>query len=100
MRISNEQKQRAKEADLIAFMNEHHQDRLIKDGKSWRDSEYRDITIWFSDMLDCYKWKAHKKETEEINPQVVGTDTIAYLRKYLGYSFEQAVTALAEYKKD
>lgn len=99
MRISNKQKQEAREADLITFMNVNYPGRLIQDGQSWRDSEHRDITIWFSNIFDSYKWKAHKKETEEINPQVVGTDTIAYLRKYLGYSFEQAVTALAEYKK-
>lgn len=48
MKVSNKQKEQARNADLISFMQDNYPTRLMQDGKAWRDTKYPDITIWRS----------------------------------------------------
>lgn len=97
MKISNKQREQARNADLIKFMQDNYPDRLIQDGRAWRDSKYPDITIWRSNMDGMYKFKVHAVNTQVINENIKGADTIAYLRRFLGYDYPGAVTALCQY---
>lgn len=97
MRITNMMKEKARDADLISFMNEKYPNRLIKCGNYWRDSEYPDTTIWYNVGSEQYKFKAHSQKSLEHNEEIVGSDTIAYVRKFLDYSFTEAVEELCKY---
>lgn len=97
MKVSNKQKEQARNADLLRFMQDNYPDRIKQDGKTWRDAIYPDITIWKSTIDGQYKFKAHAKTTEAINEDIKGSDTIAYLRRFLDYTYPNAVIALCEY---
>ena len=71
--------------------------RLMQDGKAWRDTKYPDITIWRSSRDGMYKFKAHAVNTQAIKEDIKGSDTIAYLRRFLDYDYSGAVIALSQY---
>ena len=99
MRLSKRQIERARSADLPRFMEENYPDRIMKSGKSWRDAKYRDLTIWQDIATENYRFKAHSTTTQEINKEIVGSDAIAYVRRFLDLTFIQAVEALAKYSQ-
>ena len=66
MKVSNKQKEQARNADLISFMQDNYPTRLMQDGKAWRDTKYPDITIWRSSRDGMYKFKAHAVNTQAI----------------------------------
>ena len=97
MKVSNKQKEQARNADLISFMQDNYPTRLMQDGKAWRDTKYPDITIWRSRRDGMYKFKAHAVNTQAIKEDIKGSDTIAYLRRFLDYDYSGAVIALSQY---
>ena len=108
LRITNNEKDLARKANLIEFMNHYCPGRLMQTAvNEWRDSEHKDITIWKSKYDNMYKFKAHKKETQAINSHILGADTIAYVRRFCTdilerksnstNTYESAVRLLAEF---
>ena len=41
MKISNKQREQARNANLVKFMQDNYPDRLMQDGRAWRDSNYQ-----------------------------------------------------------
>ena len=49
LRVTNNEKDNARKANLIEFMNHYCPSRLMQTATNeWRDSEHKDITIWKS----------------------------------------------------
>lgn len=99
-RIGEDLKRKAKEADLVSYLKARHPRSVRFSGHPdkpgfvcWRSVEHDSLTFYQNEERDgrsIYKYTRHS--TDETD------DGIGYLVRYEGYSFINAIKALAAFE--
>lgn len=94
--ISEETKNRAKQANLITFLQEQHPELIFQRESGEYAYTKRTCITFYKGRDGVYRYCDQQKRKEN-QPGYVG-DSIKFLRDYVGgYNFETAVLALCQY---
>lgn len=94
--ITEEKKKKAKRANLVQFLQKKHPDAIFEKHEGDYAFTKRTCITFFRGMDDYFRYCDHQKRLE--GAEKATSDSIDFLREYLGYSYSEAVTALCDFE--